>query len=56
MPSEPTAAQDRETALYDALLWISEYPNREHIYSEEDGMELAEFAREVLNTYEASRV
>ena len=44
----PPAATD---VLYDALLWISEYPNREQ-YPVGNAVDLAEYAREALNAYE----
>ncbi len=60
MPSEPTSAatDDRSIderaidALYEALLWISEYPNRETVYVGGDAVELAEYARCALTAFE----
>ncbi len=37
--------------LYEALLWIGEYPNREQ-YPVGNAVDLAEYAREALNAYE----
>jgi hypothetical protein len=53
---DSTAAQDRETALYEALLYISEFPNR-WPDGDPQAISLAELAREALDDYEkASRV
>jgi hypothetical protein len=41
--------------LYGALLWISEYPNRDNIEGvNDDAVELAEFARVALEEFDAA--
>lgn len=46
-------AYDGETALYEALLFISEFPNR-WPDGDQQAIYLAEAAREALNEYEAT--